>query len=113
MAVRNVARGGGKSYKESVVGLKDLERKLKALLPDNPAMRADLKKLMDDGKFHHATYRYDFARGWHIYQIDPTGFRGFNYVAAFSEVCCPKEELEAVRNLVRNTGYSTGSYGNG
>lgn len=42
MAVRNVARGGGKAYKEPVKGLKELEKKLKALLPDNPQMRDEL-----------------------------------------------------------------------
>lgn len=46
MAVRNVARGGGKAFKGEVQGLKELERKLKALLPENPAMRTDLYKMV-------------------------------------------------------------------
>jgi hypothetical protein len=36
MAVRNIARGGGKSYKPQIVGLKELEKKLKALKLDHP-----------------------------------------------------------------------------
>ncbi len=39
MAVRNVARGGGKAFKTEVTGLKELERKLKALAGSNPELR--------------------------------------------------------------------------
>lgn len=37
---RNVLRGGGKDRKVEVLGLKELEKKLKALMPDNPQMQA-------------------------------------------------------------------------
>lgn len=73
----------------------------------------ELKKLKEEGKFHHATYRTDFARGLHIYTNSPTGFRGFDYWGCFSEVCCTKEEIDAAYAIVRNTGVSVGSYGNG
>lgn len=74
-----------------------------------------LKKLMDSGEFHHATYRTDFARGLHIYsKAKPnSGFRGFEYAGAFSEVCDHKHIIDKAYNMVRNTGVSLGSYGNG
>lgn len=72
-----------------------------------------LKELMDSGKFHHATYRTDYARGLHIYAIDPNGFRGFTYVGAFSEVCDTKETINAAIEMTRKTGISVGSFGNG
>src|SRR4051794_16966808 len=49
MAVRNIARGGGKAFKVEVTGLKELERKVKALLPENPAMRKDLYGVVGGG----------------------------------------------------------------
>jgi len=49
MPVRNVARGGGKAFKGEVTGLKELERKLKALATDNPALQADLRDLVGAG----------------------------------------------------------------
>lgn len=77
----------------------------------------ELKKLKEEGHFHHATYRTDFARGLHIYAnagySGKTSFRGFEYVGCFSEVCCTKEEIDAAYAIVRNTGVSVGSYGNG
>lgn len=72
-----------------------------------------LKTLMDSGEFHHATYRTDFARGLHIYKNDPKGFRGFDYVGCFSEVCDTKETINAAYEMTRKTGISVGSYGNG
>lgn len=72
-----------------------------------------LKKLMDSGEFHHATYRTDFARGLHIYSVNPKGFRGFDYAGCFSEVCDTKETINEAIQLTRNTGISVGSYGNG
>lgn len=70
-----------------------------------------LKTLLASGKFHHATYRYDFARGLHVYSIDPKGFRGFDYVGAFSEY--DPLPLAYAYQLTRKTGVSLGSYGNG
>lgn len=74
-----------------------------------------LKKLKAEGKFHHATYRTDFARGLHIYSVAKpgSGFRGFEYAGCFSETICTKEEIDAAYDIVRNTGVSVGSYGNG
>ena len=74
-----------------------------------------LKKLMDDGEFHHATYRTDFARGLHIYSKAKAGssFRGFEYAGAFSEACDTKETINAAYELTRKTGISVGSYGRG
>jgi len=48
VAVRNVARGGGKVFRGEIQGLKELERKLKALATDNPALTGDLRKLVGD-----------------------------------------------------------------
>lgn len=42
MATRNVARGGGKAFKSEVAGLKELERKLKALGKGNPALAQNM-----------------------------------------------------------------------
>ena len=71
-----------------------------------------LKELMEKGKFHHATYR-DIGtiwEGWYIYEKDESGMRGFTLVGAFGKRC---PRLKEVEELVRNTGYSVGSYGNG
>lgn len=38
MAIRNIARGGGKAFKAEVTGLKDLERKLKTLAGRDPIL---------------------------------------------------------------------------
>lgn len=72
-----------------------------------------LKELMKSGRFHHATYRHDFARGLHVYGQDDKGFRGFNYVGAFSETLTQPHVLAYAYHLVRKTGVSLGSYGQG
>jgi len=72
-----------------------------------------LKTLINSGEFHHATYRTDFARGLHIYKSDPKGFRGFDYVGCFSEICDTKETINAAYEMTRKTGISVNSYGNG
>lgn len=74
-----------------------------------------LKTLMQEGKFHHATYRTDFARGLHVYKVPEEsdkslGFRGFVYVGMISE---REPECKAAYELTRKTGVSLGSYGNG
>lgn len=46
MAVRNVARGGGKNFKVEVTGLKELERKLKALGKGNPALSQNMWRIV-------------------------------------------------------------------
>lgn len=68
-----------------------------------------LKALISSGKFHHATYRHDFARGLHIYSKDEKGFRGFDYAGAFSEVV-DKELCEEAYKIVRSSGVYEGSY---
>ncbi len=70
-----------------------------------------LKNLLKSGQFHHATYRYDFARGLHIYSTDPKGFRGFAYDGAFSEY--DPLPLAYAYQLTRKTGISLGAYGQG
>lgn len=72
-----------------------------------------LQKLLDSGEFHHATYRTDFARGLHIYKNDPKGFRGFDYVGCFSEVCDTKETISKAYDMTRRTGVSLNAYGRG
>lgn len=69
-----------------------------------------LKSLIASGKFHHATYRYDLARGLHIYSKDEKGFRGFDYVGCFSEMCDTKETIDEAYKLVRTSGIYEGSY---
>ena len=78
----------------------------------------ELKKMKADGQFHHATYRTDFARGLHIYAKEgylgnKLGFRGFVYVTCFSEALYTKEQINEAYDVVKNTGVSVGSYGNG
>ena len=48
MAVRNIARGGGAAFKPQILGLKELERKLKALRADNPNMTKDMYQVVGD-----------------------------------------------------------------
>ena len=79
------------------------------IVRDNVAL-AKLRAMLADGSFHHATYRYDISRGWHIYAKADNGFRGFTYALGFSE---GSHVADAVAELVRNTGWSLGSYGNG
>lgn len=73
----------------------------------------ELKDLLDSGKFHHATYRTDYARGLHIYSSDAKGHRGFVYVGCFSESLTDKATIDAAYNMVRGTGVSLGAFGNG
>lgn len=74
----------------------------------------ELKTLVADGKFHHATYR-DHGTVWEglwIYKHDesPTGFRGFSLAGCFSQ---GSPDLDEAYKIVRNSGVSVGSYGNG
>lgn len=48
MAVRNIARGGGKAFKAEVTGIKELERKLKALSVENPQLRNEIFTVVGD-----------------------------------------------------------------
>ena len=73
----------------------------------------ELKALRASGKFHHATYREHGTiwEGLYIYENADDGFRGFKLTASFS-----KNDpllLDAAYAIVRNSGVSFGSYGNG
>lgn len=46
--IRNVARGGGKLTREAVQGLKQLEAKLRDLLPSNPKMAQAVSEVVGD-----------------------------------------------------------------
>ena len=72
----------------------------------------ELKKLIDEGEFHHATYR-DFGTLWEglrIYVKSPTGWQGYEPSGLF-----PKSDpnLDVAYDLVRHTGISVGAYGRG
>lgn len=63
---RNVLRGGGKAYKQSVTGLKELERKLKAVSKDNPAMKAEMREIVAGAakEMRDEMVRQARAAGW-------------------------------------------------
>lgn len=110
----------GKRYLYTTAQLAEMDVEFTAAVAKENAERivrdnaelAKLKAMLEDGSFHHATYRHDgrLWDGWYIYRKDDLGFRGFSLALSFST----KSHLkEAVTELVRNTGYSLGSYGNG
>ena len=70
-----------------------------------------LNKLIQQGKFHHATYRNigTLWEGLWIYQ-KYAGLRGFEPVGFFAK---GSEELEQAENRLRDTGISVGSFGQG
>lgn len=71
-----------------------------------------LKVLLKEGTFHHATWR-DIGKlweGWHIYVRAEDGFRGFKHELAIYKT---DPECDAAGALISGTGYSVGSYGNG
>lgn len=72
----------------------------------------ELKTLMEAGEFHHATYRNigTLWEGLHIYCKTPDGFRGFNHAGAFYK---DNPDLAKAEEMVRGTGVSVGSYGQG
>lgn len=76
----------------------------------------DLRELLASGQFHHATYRNQGTlwEGLWIYRKDETGFdRGSGpFVPAFA-FFKDEPELDAAHELVRQTGVSLGSYGQG
>lgn len=69
-----------------------------------------LKDLMASGEFHHATYRNHGTlwEGLHIYKKEDNKFNGFTRAGMF-----PKDEHEEAYAIVRHTGVSVGSRGNG
>lgn len=64
--IRNVARGGGKAYKPEVVGLKELEKKLKALRTANPPLIGDMKRLVKESadEVRDQMIRNTISAGW-------------------------------------------------
>jgi hypothetical protein len=78
----------------------------------NQSMTLDeLRALLASDKFHHATYR-DHGTIWeglYIYQ-QHDGLRGFDIAGVFGK---NSPDLDAAHAIVRHTGVSVGSYGNG
>lgn len=71
----------------------------------------ELKLLIAEGKFNHATYR-DIGTIWeglYIYAKANDRFRGYVPVGSFSKGQSSDETYE----LVKNSGVSMGAYGNG
>lgn len=72
----------------------------------------DLQELLDTGEFHHATYR-NFGTVWEdlwIYTKEENGFRGFAPAGCFSKA---SPDFKKAEEMVKGTGVSVGSYGNG
>lgn len=71
----------------------------------------ELEKLREMGEFHHATYRNrgTLWEGLWIYKKDNSK-RGFGVVGSFLR---DNSEIELAHDLVRNSGVSVGSYGQG
>ena len=69
-----------------------------------------LRAMLADGEFHHATYRNigTLWEGLFIYRKQDNGFNGFTLAMHF-----PKESHDEAYDLVRHTGVSVGSRGNG
>jgi hypothetical protein len=70
-----------------------------------------LKSLLASGEFHHATYRCigTVWEGLWFYRKG-NGPRGFTVAGCVNKT---SPDLEAAMELVRHTGVSVGSYGNG
>lgn len=74
----------------------------------------ELRTLKEAGQLHHATYR-DIGTIWeglNIYAKDDgeTGFRGYRHIGRFGK---ENPDLPAAHEIVRTTGVSVGSYGEG
>lgn len=67
----------------------------------------DLKQVLSNGSFHHATYRNHGTiwEGLYIYVKQDNGFNGFTLAGSF-----PKDNHEEAYKLVRNSGVYEGSY---
>lgn len=74
----------------------------------------ELKRLIDSGEFHHATYRCQGSlwEGLWIYRKSATGFRGYE-----PATCVYKNDpaLDEAYRIINRAGHGThlGSYGNG
>ncbi len=71
-----------------------------------------LKALMENGEFHHATYRCmnSLWEGLWIYKRSEIGFRGFEPIGCFYKA---SPDLDAAHKLVAHTGVSVGAFGQG
>ncbi len=92
----------------------DAEYRARVLRNDEDNL-VTLKMILQHGEFHHATYR-DVGKlweGWYIYCKAPPGEAarlGFKLEFSFGKNSHLSKEVE---ELIRNTGYSVGSYGEG
>jgi hypothetical protein len=72
----------------------------------------ELRELIASGEFHHATYR-NIGTVWEglwFYRRDPQGRRGFSVAGCVNKA---DADIDAAHELVRGSGVSVGSYGNG
>ena len=74
-----------------------------------------LQTLMESGDFHHATYRCRGTvwEGLWFYRRDPNGFRRYSVAGCVNLQCDGQAAVDAAHDLVRHTGISVGSYGQG
>ena len=72
----------------------------------------ELRTMLADGSFDHATYRNHGTlwEGLWIYAKDPAGFRGYSVRGCFFR---GSPELDAAFEATRGTGISVGAYGQG
>lgn len=72
----------------------------------------ELKEILANGSFHHATYRNigTLWEGLYIYLKAPEGFIFGENSLVFGK---RHPDLLAAEDLVRHTGISVGAYGNG
>jgi len=84
-------------------------------MPNTPQEELQqLKDLLDSGEFHHATYR-NIGTVWEglwFYKKASERSRGFE-VAGCISAKVHSEVMDEAHALVRHTGVSVGSYGNG
>lgn len=80
-----------------------------------------LRTMLQDGTFHHATYR-DYGKVWeglYIYKRDPDGFNGYSLAGSFNNYYRAYEggnpECIAAEQLLREArrAVSVGAYGKG
>lgn len=73
-----------------------------------------LKRLLESGEFHHATYRCigTLWEGLWFYSRSSKGRRGFE-VAGCINASMDADVLDEAHELVKGTGVSVGSYGAG
>lgn len=74
----------------------------------------ELKTMLDDGSFHHATYRNHGTlwEGLWIYRRSQTGWCGFDVAGCFNKTN-PDLDLAERMVMVTGTGISIDYYGNG